>query len=175
VVKNVFSWLHEHPQHLHELALCSINLSGKSMCDSDLLDYINEQFVTYQIPPHKICFEVTETMVVANIETATSLIEALKEKGCKFALDDFGTGMSSFSYLKNLPVDYLKIDGSFVKDILTDPIDSAMVNSINEIGHVMGKKTIAEFVENEQISIRLREIGVDFAQGYGIDFPTPLA
>ncbi len=174
VIKNTFSWLHDHPDHLKELSLCSINLSGNSLGDKGLLTHIEMQFEKYQIPPEKICFEVTETMAVANTGVAKDLIQSLREYGCKFALDDFGTGMASFEYLKNFPVDYLKIDGSFVKDMINDPIDSAMVKSINDIGHVMGKKTIAEFVENDDIGAKLREIGVDFAQGYGIQKPTPL-
>ena len=105
----------------------------------------------------------------------TEFIKQLKEQGCLFALDDFGSGMSSFAYLKNLSVDFLKIDGMFVKDILDDPIDFEMVKSINEIGHVMGKKTIAEFVENKAILKKLEEIGVDYAQGYGIGMPKPIA
>ncbi len=174
VIKNTFEWLHSHPDHLDELSLCSINLSGNSLSDSGLLSHIEMQFEKYNIPPEKICFEVTETMAVANTDVAKELIQSLREYGCKFALDDFGTGMASFEYLKNFPVDYLKIDGSFVKDMIDDPIDSAMVKSINDIGHVMGKKTIAEFVENDDIGAKLREIGVDFAQGYGIQKPTPL-
>lgn len=174
VIKNTFSWLHDHPDHLKELSLCSINLSGNSLGDKGLLTHIEMQFEKYQIPPEKICFEVTETMAVANTGVAKDLIQSLREYGCKFALDDFGTGMASFEYLKNFPVDYLKIDGSFVKDMINDPIDSAMVKSINDIGHVMGKKTIAEFVENDAIGDKLREIGVDFAQGYGIQKPKPL-
>ncbi|THB70713.1 MAG: EAL domain-containing protein [Gammaproteobacteria bacterium] len=174
VIKNTFKWLHEHPDHLEELSLCSINLSGSSLGDSGLLNHIETQFEKYRIPPEKICFEVTETMAVANTDVAKELIQSLREYGCRFALDDFGTGMASFEYLKNFPVDYLKIDGSFVKDMIEDPIDSAMVKSINDIGHVMGKKTIAEFVENDDIGAKLREIGVDFAQGYGIAKPTPL-
>ena len=104
----------------------------------------------------------------------TRFIKALKERGCLFALDDFGSGLSSFAYLKNLPVDHLKIDGVFVKDIIDDPIDLAMVKSINEIGHVMGKKTIAEFVENDAILTKLREVGVDYVQGFGVSRPAPL-
>ncbi len=174
VIKNTFEWLSNHPNHLDELSLCSINLSGNSLSDRGLLSHIEMQFEKYKIPPEKICFEVTETMAVANTDVAKDLIQSLREYGCKFALDDFGTGMASFEYLKNFPVDYLKIDGSFVKDMIDDPIDSAMVKSINDIGHVMGKKTIAEFVENDDIGNKLREIGVDFAQGYGIAKPTPL-
>ena len=109
-----------------------------------------------------------------NLDKAVSFINRLKSKGCEFALDDFGSGLSSFTYLKKLPVDYLKIDGAFVKEIVTDRIDHAMVKSINEIGHVMGKQTIAEFVENDAILKKLKEIGVDYAQGYGIAMPQPL-
>lgn len=174
VVKNTLKWLGDNPGHLNDLSLCSINLSGNSLGDPLLLGYIQEQLKQYNVAPQKVCFEVTETMAVANMKVAENLIKELRKQGCMFALDDFGTGMASFDYLKNLPVDYLKIDGSFVKDILSDPIDSAMVRSINDIGHVMGKKTIAEFVENDDIGNLLRDIGVDFAQGYGIAMPTPL-
>jgi Amt family ammonium transporter len=123
------------------------------------------------VPGALLGFEVTETAAIANLAQAERFISALREEGAHFALDDFGSGLSSFGYLKSLAVDYLKIDGMFVKDILRDPIDLAMVRSINEIGHIMGKRTVAEFVENEAILERLREIGVDFVQGYHIGMP----
>jgi len=152
----------------------AVNLSGASMGDKAMLDYIKEEVVTTGIPPGSLSFEVTETAAVSNLSDAIEFIQALRDMGCHFALDDFGSGLSSFAYLKNLPVDYLKIDGAFVRDILDDEIDAAMVKSINEIGHVMGIETIAEFVENDQIKERLRQMGVDFAQGYGIDKPQEL-
>ncbi len=127
------------------------------------------------VSPQQICFEITETAAIANLSTAKEFINKLKVRGCHFALDDFGSGLSSFSYLKELPVDYLKIDGTFVKGIIDDPIDLAMVKSINDIGHVMGKKTVAEFVENKKILELLKTIGVDYAQGFGIARPRPLA
>jgi EAL domain-containing protein (putative c-di-GMP-specific phosphodiesterase class I) len=144
------------------------------MSDETMLVFLSEQFSKWAIPAHKICFEVTETAAIANLSYATKFINQLKERGCLFSLDDFGSGLSSFAYLKNLPVDYLKIDGLFVKDILHDKVDFAMVKSINEVGHVMGKKTIAEFVENEQIFNLLSELGVDYAQGYGIGKPVQM-
>ena len=130
-----------------------------------------DQFSLYKIPPAGICFEITETSAIANLAQATALICQLKDLGCRFSLDDFGSGMSSFAYLKHLPVDYLKIDGGFVKDMIEDPIDHAMVEAINHIGHVMKIETIAEFVENEAVLVALRRVGVDYAQGYGIEKP----
>lgn len=175
VIGTAFRWLTRHPRHLECLYLCSINLSGLSLGDKEFLKFIVQELDATKIPPEKVCFEITETAAIANLENATRFIKALKEKGCRFALDDFGSGLSSFAYLKNLPVDFLKIDGVFVRDIVDDPIAFAMVRSINEIGRVMGKRTIAEFVENDAILEKLREIGVDYAQGYGICRPQPLA
>ena len=126
------------------------------------------------VPAEKLCFEITETAAIANLSSATRFIQVLAERGCSFALDDFGTGLSSFSYLKTLPVQFLKIDGVFVKDILDDPIDYEMVKSINDIGHVMGKRTIAESVENYAVKERLMSIGVDYVQGYGVAPPRPI-
>jgi len=174
VIANLFKWMANKPGFLDNLAVCSVNLSGLSMSDETMLVFLSEQFSKWAIPAHKICFEVTETAAIANLSYATKFINQLKERGCLFSLDDFGSGLSSFAYLKNLPVDYLKIDGLFVKDILHDKVDLAMVKSINEVGHVMGKKTIAEFVENEQIFNLLSDLGVDYAQGYGIGKPVPL-
>ncbi len=152
----------------------AINLSGESLNDDEFIEFLQEQFSLYRIPPQAICFEITETVAIANLSKAAGLIRALKEMGCRFALDDFGSGMSSFAYLKNLPVDYLKIDGNFVKNIAKNPIDLAMVEAINRIGHVMGIKTIAEFVENDAIVRELKNLGVDYAQGYAIDRPRPI-
>jgi len=121
-----------------------------------------------------MCFEITETAAVSNMDSAIKFIKSLKEIGCQFALDDFGSGISSFGYLKKLPVDFLKIDGMFVKDIIEDPIDYAMVKSINEVGQPMGMKTIAEFVENDEIKIKLKTLGVNYGQGYGLGKPMPL-
>ncbi len=174
VIENTFSWLANHYQQMPEGTLFSINLSGLSISKDGLLDYILDCHESSKVPAECIKFEITETAAIRNLREASAFIRKLREHGFLFALDDFGSGLSSFAYLKNLPVDSLKIDGIFVKDILDDPIDEAMVRSINEIGHVMGIKTIAEFVETEQIMARLAEIGVDYAQGYTIDKPFPL-
>ncbi len=174
VIGSVFEFIATTPDFMENLSLCSINLSGLSLGDEGVLAFIFEQFAKWQIPTQKICFEVTETAAIANLSSAIKFINLLKEQGCSFSLDDFGSGLSSFAYLKNLPVDYLKIDGFFVKDILDDKVDLAMVKAINEVGHVMGKKTIAEFVENEEIFNLLNELGVDYAQGYGISKPVLL-
>jgi EAL domain-containing protein (putative c-di-GMP-specific phosphodiesterase class I) len=165
-----------HAEHPHAPALhCAINLSGASIGDRDFLDFIREQLASQPVVPQAICFEITETAAIANLVDATHFINELKALGCRFSLDDFCAGMSSFMYLKHLPVDYLKIDGSFVRDLLDDPIDRAMVEMINQIGHVMGKRTIAEFVETAEVLEALRELGVDFAQGYHLGKPQPFA
>ncbi len=171
VIKNAFRWLVSEADERERLALCSINLSGQSFSDEKFLPFVVEQFQMSGLDATKICFEITETAAIASYSQANRFINALKELGCKFALDDFGTGLSSFGYLKHFPVDFLKIDGSFVKEILHDPIDREMVRSINEIGHLTGKKTIAEFAENEEIITMLKGMGVDYAQGYGVSEP----
>jgi len=151
----------------------AINLSGSSIGDERFLDYVREQFGHFAVSPQSICFEITETAAIARLDKATHFINELKSLGCLFSLDDFGAGMSSFAYLKHLPVDFLKIDGGFVKDMADDLIDRAMVEAINSVGHVMGKQTIAEFVDGDRVIRLLREMGVDFAQGYGIAKPKP--
>ena len=145
VVENALRWLVSEADERERLAMCSINLSGQSFGDDKFLPFVIDQFHRSGLDASKICFEITETAAVASFSQANRFIQALKELGCKFALDDFGTGLSSFGYLKHFPVDYLKIDGSFVREILHDPIDREMVRSINEIGHLTGKLTIAEF------------------------------
>ncbi|MEG4799628.1 EAL domain-containing protein [Microcoleus sp. ARI1-B5] len=154
-------------------SLYAINLSGDSINEEKLIDFIQEQFSIYQIPPEIICFEITETVAIANLSKAASLIWKLKELGCQFALDDFGSGMSSFAYLKSLPVDYLKIDGNFIKHLADNPIDVAMVEAITKIARVMGIKTIAEYVESQAVMDKLKELGVDYAQGYYLGKPQP--
>jgi len=174
VVGRALTWLARHPEHVQSLSLCSINLSGQSLTDGEFLDFTLDTLQRTGVPAEKICFEVTETAAITNLARGTVFIERMRERGCRFALDDFGSGLSSFAYLRSLPVDYLKIDGSFVKGIVEDSIDLEMVRSINQIGHVMGKRTIAEFVDNERIMAKLREIGVDYAQGFGLGKPQPL-
>ena len=174
VINRTMDWYRQNPGKMQELELCNINLSGNSLSDDGLLNYIEEQLGSPGIDASKFCFELTETAAVSNLMLAFNFMQRLKKKGCHFALDDFGSGMSSFGYLKSLPVDYLKIDGMFVKDIIHDKVSMAMVASINEVGHVMGKRTIAEFVESEEVLECLKNIGVDFAQGYFISKPEPL-
>jgi diguanylate cyclase (GGDEF)-like protein/PAS domain S-box-containing protein len=174
IIAKTFAWLADNPGQLAQLSLCTINLSGHTLGSEGILASITRQLDYYALPPHKFCFEITETAAISNLNMATTFITTLKESGCQFALDDFGSGLSSFAYLKNLPVDYLKIDGIFVQDICNDEIDLAMVKSINEIGHLMGKKTIAEFVENKGVYDKIVALGIDFAQGYWISQPVPL-
>jgi len=173
VVGHAFALLANHPDLVEQVNFFSINLSGQSITNVKFLDSVISQIKELNIDPGKICFEVTETAAISNLRAATHFISSLRELGCRFALDDFGSGLSSFGYLKNLQVDFLKIDGIFVKDIADDPIDHAMVKSINDIGHVMGMKTIAEFVESDKIKSMLRRLGVDYAQGYEIGRPQP--
>jgi len=161
----------ETKQLLHT---CSINLSGTSWANEDLPGFICEMAGRYRVPARVICFELTETAAITNLGKAIAFIRELKEAGFRFSLDDFGSGVSSFGYLKQLPVDYLKIDGGFVRNMIDDKIDLAMVETINQIGHIMGIKTIAEFVENAAILEKITRMGVDNAQGYAIARPLPL-
>jgi len=151
-----------------------INLSGASLSDEDFFSYIKKQFTVFDIDPGMICFEITETVAITNLQETVGFIKEIRAIGCKIALDDFGAGLSSFSYLKAIPADYLKIDGNFVRDITHDKMDRAIVESINQIAKVAGLQTIAEFVEDEAILEVIKDIGVDFAQGYGIQVPVPI-
>jgi EAL domain-containing protein (putative c-di-GMP-specific phosphodiesterase class I) len=157
-----------HPDDMY-----MINLSGTSLGEEGFLEFVRNRFVECELPTKAVCFEITETAAIANFGEAVQFIGELRALGCRFSLDDFGVGMSSFGYLKRLPVDFLKIDGSFVQDMLSNPIDSAMVEAINGIGHVMGKRTVAESVEDPSTLDRLRALGVDYAQGFGIARPAP--
>jgi diguanylate cyclase (GGDEF)-like protein len=152
----------------------TINLSGQSLTDEHFLDFVLGQFRECDLAGESVCFEITETAAITNLSRARTFIAALKGMGCRFALDDFGSGLSSFGYLKGLQVEYIKIDGAFVKDMVSDKLDCAMVESINQIGHVMGLKTIAEFAESDAIVAELRRLGVDYAQGYAIAREEPL-
>ncbi len=174
VVSHACASLAAHSTFIDQIDFVTINLSGPSLTNQSFLESILHIFKETGVSPEKICFEITETVAVSNLNSAISFMKGLNEIGCQFALDDFGSGISSFGYLKNLPVDYLKIDGMFVKDIVDDPIDRAMVKSINEIGQVMGMKTIGEFVENNEIKAMLKAIGVNYGQGYGLGKPEPL-
>jgi len=166
VISRIFRWYANNSNKLEHVSLLNINLSGQSLADEDFLSFAIAEFKKHRVPPEKICFEITETAAITNLASANRFMHALKQLGCVFALDDFGTGLSSFGYLKTLPVEYLKISGIFVKDIVDNPIDLAMVKSINEIAQVMGKKTIAEFVESEEILVKLSELGINYAQDY---------
>ncbi len=171
VIKNAFAAFIGMQELTDSPGMAFINLSGVSLCDENTLAVIKHELENTSIKPEQICFEVTETAAIANLSSAVTFIDELKQLGFQFALDDFGVGLSSFSYLKSLPVDYLKVDGGFIRDMLSDPMDAAIVESINKIGHVAGLKTIAEFVESEAINIRLKELGFDLAQGYAIHIP----
>lgn len=174
VVLNVFSWIEEHQFDFEMLDGFSINLSGESMNSEDFLSFLKNTLATSNVPLEKITFEITETVAAGSFQFVQSFIKQIKEFNCKFSLDDFGTGYSSYAYLKSLDVDYLKIDGAFVKDMLNNDTDVAIVKSMNEIAHSLGLKTIAEYVENDEIRNRLKEIGVDYAQGWGVHKPSPL-
>jgi len=162
------------PQLFTPDILFALNLSALSLCDEEFPGFLDAALTRSAMPPSLLCFEITETAAIGNLSRAVQFFNAMRARGCRFALDDFGSGLSSFGYLRTLPVDFLKIDGLFVRDCVEDPIDFAMVRSINDIGHVMGIKTIAEFAESRAIETRMREIGVDYAQGYGISEPMPL-
>ncbi len=174
VINNACLFIKKLEEKYDNNVLCSINLSGQSICDKHFLEYVVNKLDESNISPSSICFEITETAAVTNFYYAERLLKILKGMGCSFSLDDFGSGLSSFGYLKKLNVDYLKIDGSFVKSMLDDKKDYALVKSINQIGKELGIKTIAEFVENEALHKELIKMDVDFLQGYDIAMPVPL-
>ncbi|HHB12768.1 MAG TPA: EAL domain-containing protein [Chromatiales bacterium] len=172
VVEHVLEW-YAHNATGHRLHV-AINLSGATLGDHTFLEFVQERMRVWRVPPWMICFEITENAAIANLGEATEFMQRLKQLGCQFALDDFGSGLSSFAYLKSLPVDYLKIDGRFVRGMLDDPVDCTMVSAINEVGQAMGLRTIAEYAENEAIIRELDRLAVDYVQGYGVAPPRPL-
>ncbi len=171
VIGHVLVQLDSHPEHLATLDACHINISGRSFDHRDFLDFVVGLFERHAVPAEKICFEITETAAVRNFADARAFMERLGDLGCTFALDDFGSGLSSFGYLRQLPVDIIKIDGSFVRDIVTDATGRAMVNAISDIGQSMDKMIVAEFVENDSTLKLLRNMGVHFVQGYAVHYP----
>ncbi len=174
VIRQVFTWINEQMDNQKQIPYLSVNLSGNSVTDDDFLDYLLEQISEYGVGTNRICFEITETGTISNMIKAADFVRELKNIGCKFSIDDFGTGLSSHSYLRELPVDYLKIDGTFIANIHENDNDYAMVKSINDLAHFLNQQTIAEFVENDAIVAKLSEIGVDYLQGYGVGKPVLL-
>lgn len=175
VLTTTLDFLHRHPDHTQQLECCSINLSSHSLSNHQTRSAIRQLVLASDFPATKLCFEITETSAIHNLAEAIEFINELKILGCKFALDDFGTGFSSFSYLKNLDVDYIKIDGSFIRDILTDRLGRAMVKAMNSIGKELGIATVAEYVENLQISDELQQMEVAYGQGFGLAKPMPIS
>lgn len=175
VVSTAFTSLNHIRPESGGVAQCAINISGLSLGNEEFLEFVLQELKNSGVRPQSICFEITETAAIHNMDSARRFIARLKKEGITFALDDFGTGLSSLAYLRELPVDWLKIDGAFIRDIVKDPIHLAMARSINDIGHLMGMRTVAEFVETQEIMDKLREIGVDYAQGYHIARPQPLS
>lgn len=174
VVRTTLQWLATHRGDPYLAQSYSINLSGQSLSDAQFLSFVLQEIERSGVEAGRLAFEVTETAAVAALDSAVQLIQKLKNKGCRFLLDDFGSGWSSFAYLKNLPVDFIKIDGSLVRDMAHDALDEAMVRAINEIGHVLGIATVAEFVENEAVLERVKALGIDYAQGYALGRPALL-
>ena len=174
MVQSVLSWMKANPEVLDCLERININLSGRSLGDDRFLEFLMVTVERHSDMVQKLCFEITETALIANLDTARRALTDLHRKGCRFALDDFGSGLSSMAYLKNLPVDYLKIDGGFVRDIEQDGTALEMVQEINRLGHAVGKLTIAEFVESSRIRDLLTESGIDLLQGYDIGRPAPM-
>jgi diguanylate cyclase (GGDEF)-like protein len=168
------SWMEDHPQAAQQVATCSINLSAEALADEDFIRFVAERLRNSSFPASRLCLEITETSAVRDLARAQRFINDMRALGCRFALDDFGTGFCSFNYLRALDVDYFKIDGSFVRDLESSPLSMAVIRSITDIAHVLDKQTIAEHTENEAILASLRELGVDFAQGFGIHRPEPL-
>jgi len=171
VITNTLSILQKY--HIDKSILFNVNVSAQSICDPGFLDFLISQFEQHKVAPQSITFEITETAAMSNMSRAITFIETIKDMGCKFALDDFGSGLSSFGYLSNLPVDFIKIDGYFASEIINNPVNYSIIESVNHIGHVMGLKTIAESVESEDILNKLVECGVDYVQGYSIERPQP--
>lgn len=171
VARTTMEWIAAHREHMPVLHGFAVNLSGQTASDPSFVEFVREQFQRTGIEPSWLSFEVTETAAVSDLRSSAGIVHELKSLGCKVALDDFGSGLASYSYLKELPVDWLKIDGVFVRKIAANREDYAVVKSINEIGHFLGKKTIAEYVSDDEILGKVRELGVDFAQGFGISPP----
>jgi len=171
IIEHVFMWMSDHPAYLETIGGFAINLSGHSLNDDSFLDYIFEKLVEFDIPRNKLVFEVTETTAVANLDDAADFINEMKDIGCRFSLDDFGAGQSSYAYLKTLPVDFIKIDGAFVKDIADDDVDYAMVKSITDMGHFLDKLIVAEYVCSQEILDIVEDIGVDYVQGFHLGKP----
>jgi diguanylate cyclase (GGDEF)-like protein len=177
VVSSLIEYLHNEwtsgaiPRDPGERGWYSVNLSGASINDKSLPEFLRNLLTRYQLPAGLLCFEITETTAISNLNTAAELMRELKGMGCRFALDDFGTGMSSFAYLKYLPVDVLKVAGTFITDMATDPMDYAIVDAVNRISHILGMETVAESVENAEALAKIIELGMDYAQGYFIAEP----
>jgi len=174
IITKVLKWMCDNNDVLGEIGGFSINLSGHSMNDDSFLDFIFEKLVEYDVPREKLVFEVTETTAVANLEDAADFINEMKDIGCRFSLDDFGTGQSSYAYLKSLPVDFIKIDGAFVKNIASDDVDYAMVKSITDMGHYLNKLIVAEYVTDQKVMELVTAIGVDYLQGFHFGPPVML-
>lgn len=175
VIERCLQWLEAHPQAVQTMRQCSINLSASSLVDPTLARYLRERLARSTVPPHRLCFEVTETGAVRDLERAAGFMHELRALGCRFALDDFGTGFCSFSYLSELEVELLKIDGSFVRAASSSPLALAVVESIVRIAQVTGRRTVAEWVESPELAERMRALGVDYAQGYAFGRPVPMA
>ncbi len=170
VIRNAIKSVAEYP----ELNQVAINLSAQSFLDERLLPHIESSLKEYAVEPTRIIFEITESASINNLVATRAMIERLNGLGCHFSIDDFGTGFSTFNYLKQLPAQHVKIDGSFVRDMLNDPIDLALVKAINDISRSLDKRSVAEYVENKEIFLALKDIGVDYGQGYFIARPMPV-